>query len=620
MVLKGTDTTFTSDTTMNWIRMNTRLLASNSATSIWKQQWKVTFVDPEYKGPSVAEFIQDDLALNPKCYRVNAAFSTSFDGFAKDLIVDDARDEDQCREVREALGFHKDHPFDVEVRDSFHQHQCDPFFTGVDHYTEALSAPPKFQMVEYTPVEYEAVEYEGEKYLTVDYEEFSKGDDLGDLTETAWPDLYIPEPGLGDLTGIFDDTDQAENQDSLIALDLAHLKLSQALQAAEHVWDLTTNELDDVCDDTGESQICAGASLGIACFPNVPRLICSVSRKIGKKFAYYILVYTTIAFQAIDNEMAMATIDPNAEFYDYYYSRATYHNTKHYNEWNEKALDAIRLNMKDQHTEMKRQLQERHKDIANHVGQDIADSHNALGQAIVDAQNDIGQGIVDSQNALGQGIVDAQNALGQDIIDTSNYITVQHNVLSEWLYKNLCIIYKELGGHCAAAIGPLPENQAHIPMQLYWPKGKLNMMEKIDQLQTTLPIAVQDNLMLDYIENANVSSAGGQKTINDKIDALSSYVEDMQAKMDALSNGIESKVDALSNGIESKVDALSNGIESKVDASSNHLRDKVDAVENKMDVLVDGKVNDIEIKVDAVQVELKELKDMMTNLIGMMAN
>ena len=134
------------------------------------------------------------------------------------------------------------------------------------------------------------------------------------------------------------------------------------------------------------------------------------------------------------------------------------------------------------------------------------------------------------------------------------------------------------------------------------------MMEKIDQLQTALPIAVQDNLMLDYIENANVSSAGGQRTINDKIDALSSYVEDMQAKMDALSNGIESKVDASSNHLRDKVDA----VENKMDVLSNDVRDKVNAV--------DGKVNDIEIKVDAVQVELKELKDMMTKLIGMMAN
>ena len=124
------------------------------------------------------------------------------------------------------------------------------------------------------------------------------------------------------------------------------------------------------------------------------------------------------------------------------------------------------------------------------------------------------------------------------------------------------------------------------------------MMEKIDQLQTALPIAVQDNLMLDHIENANVSSAGCQRTINDKIDALSSYVQDMQAKMDALSNGIESKVDALSNGIESKVD------------------DKMDAVENKMDVLS----NDVRDKVGAVQEELRELKYMMTKLMEMIAN
>ena len=37
-----------------------------------------------------------------------------------------------------------------------------------------LQAPPKFEMVEYTPVEYEAVEYEEEEYVTIDYEEFSR--------------------------------------------------------------------------------------------------------------------------------------------------------------------------------------------------------------------------------------------------------------------------------------------------------------------------------------------------------------------------------------------------------------------------------------------------------------
>jgi chaperonin cofactor prefoldin len=280
------------------------------------------------------------------------------------------------------------------------------------------------------------------------------------------------------------------------------------------------------------------------------------------------------------------TLGVDKAIYGYYYSRANYHNTKQYNMWNEKALNAIRLNMKDQHTEMKRQLQERHKDIANHVGQDIADSQNALGQAIVDAQNALGQGIVDAQNALGQGIVDSQNALGQDIVDTSNYITKQHNVLSEWLHDNLCIIYKALNGNCARAIGPLQENQAHIPMQLYWAEGQLNIMEKIDQIQTTLPLALQDNLALEDVENANVSGDGGLNTIKGKMDTLSNYVKENVNQMDA--------------------------VESKVDALSNDMQDKVDAV--------DSKINAVESKVDAVQDELRELKDMMAKMMGMMMN
>ena len=172
------------------------------------------------------------------------------------------------------------------------------------------------------------------------------------------------------------------------------------------------------------------------------------------------------------------------------------------------------------------------------------------------------------------------------ITDASNYITEQHNALSEWLHENLCIIYKAMGGHCAAAIGPLPENQAHIPMQLYWPEGKLNMMEKIDQLQTTLPLASQDNLELEDVDNANVSSDGNINTIKGEMATLSSYVKENVNQVDA---------------VDSKVDA----VEGKVDALSNDMRDKVDAVDSK---------------VDAVQDELRELKDMMAKMMGMMMN
>ena len=150
--------------------------------------------------------------------------------------------------------------------------------------------------------------------------------------------------------------------------------------------------------------------------------------------------------------------------------------------------------MKNQHMEMKRQLQERHKDIANHVGEDIADAQNASGHAIVEAQNDLGQGIVDAQNALGNYIVDAQNANGQAIVDASNYITLQHNTLSQWLHSNLCLLYQALNGTCSEFIGPLEEDQVFIPVELSWPEGQPTMAERLEQIQSRLSLGAPDDM------------------------------------------------------------------------------------------------------------------------------
>ena len=138
------DKNITSDSSVNnWIRKNTRFLASNSVQPEWKQEWAVSFIDSDYNGPSLEEFIPDDSnsngPSNTKCYNVSSAFSPSFESFARELAINDAADEDQCRKVREELGFDKDHPFDVEVKASFNEHKCDPFFTGIDNGMEALS-------------------------------------------------------------------------------------------------------------------------------------------------------------------------------------------------------------------------------------------------------------------------------------------------------------------------------------------------------------------------------------------------------------------------------------------------------------------------------------------------
>ena len=125
------NSTATSDTSLNWKRLNTRLLADTDQSE-WKQEWTVSFVFTGYESTSLQEFVQDD--TNPStCYNVSSAFSAAFDAFANNIAIEDAADEDQCRKVREELGFDKDHPFDTEVRDNFLQHQCDPFFSGIDY-------------------------------------------------------------------------------------------------------------------------------------------------------------------------------------------------------------------------------------------------------------------------------------------------------------------------------------------------------------------------------------------------------------------------------------------------------------------------------------------------------
>ena len=200
---------------ISWKRINTRLLELGMGESEWKQDWSVSFVTPGYEGQAPSNYTQDgtddplEINSSPQpvkkttrsplstishvwqmfteigetdtvCYKTNPAFSASFENFARDLVIEDPSDEDQCRQVREDLGFDKDHPFDTEVVDKFREHLCDPFFTTNDHISghdqesSGLNGPPTFEMAEYTPVEYEAVEYEeDEVFTTIDYEQFT---------------------------------------------------------------------------------------------------------------------------------------------------------------------------------------------------------------------------------------------------------------------------------------------------------------------------------------------------------------------------------------------------------------------------------------------------------------
>jgi hypothetical protein len=190
VIVKNTDNTLslinktgTVETNqISWERINTRLLGINETG--WKQDWTVSLIASEYDGATLHDVFVNSEGGSSVCYKTNPAFSASFENFASNLVIRDPSDDDQCRQVREDLGFDENHPFDTEVVDKFMEHMCDPFFTGVDHVSDrvsfdpassGLSGPPKFETVDYTPVEYELVEYGDEKeFVTIDYEQFTK--------------------------------------------------------------------------------------------------------------------------------------------------------------------------------------------------------------------------------------------------------------------------------------------------------------------------------------------------------------------------------------------------------------------------------------------------------------
>ena len=82
-----------------------------------------------------------------------------------------------------------------------------------------------------------------------------------------------------------------------------------------------------------------------------------------------------IAFDILDEKYELETLGPNHAIYGYEYSKATYFNTKHHFVWNAENLKVMKANMFNQHSEMKKQLQERHQEMTNHLGNDVRQMH-----------------------------------------------------------------------------------------------------------------------------------------------------------------------------------------------------------------------------------------------------
>ena len=159
------------------------------------------------------------------------------------------------------------------------------------------------------------------------------------------------------------------------------------------------------------------------------------------------------------------------------------------------------------------------------------------------------------------------NSSASFIADAQNYITSQHNVLGEWLHKNLCAIYEQTGGSCDNAIGPLQEGQSFFPVEFHWPEGQPSMVERLEQVHRDLSV-INIDAAAKMSTHVNTSEAMSTESINYQLSDLTSELEsrfkDSQTEMQVQVRTVEvklSNMDVEVSSIEAKLSALEEKLE-----------------------------------------------------------
>merc|ERR1719491_2275113 len=373
-----------------------------------------------------------------------------------------------------------------------------------------------------------------------------------------------------------------KNTEQLTGLQDLWLKL----EYAKVVLDQLHSFLGDI-----EENVCAAipdVACGLACVNTPAKAFCYVAAIALSSAAHLILVGADIAFQTVNREFETDTLGPDEAIEGYEYSKATYEDLQAHNKWNHGALTNINRNIQSQHTSMRQHLQDRHSAMEEHIGEDISESRNALGQAIISSQNAIGEALVDAQNANGQAIVDARNAMSD-----------QHNAMLEWLQMNFCGLCKELACACENFIGPLEDDQTHIPLHLHWPEGQETLMEKLHQIEMKGDSVQED---IQRALGTGEEDARNLRSIGMETEALTK----IKVQVDA----IEGNMKLIVGKVDLTVKGNMQAVQGKVDAIDSNMQ----AVQGNMQA-VQGNMKAVKDKVDAHSAETKQMKHMMLQLI-----
>ncbi|KAL7552860.1 hypothetical protein ACHAWF_016105 [Thalassiosira exigua] len=317
-----------------------------------------------------------------------------------EVHIYDPSDLDQCKQARRALGYDETYPGDKKVCETFRSMRCDDFFLDLAWVDEEArsSAIPKYEQIVYKEMVYpedkplymkeltpfEAPENAMPKPVGKDTKDVLKA--LGQEKRTL---QYLTGQAYDVLNKFADEFKLFEEQankgcEAMENVYLAHTAVYETQAQSCKVVDVQTggftNPVYPPCQTTALGLL-KTAKLSQAKWKACTQKmnVTKILQKISKLTLWAAVQGLKSRLLVLDERLRNLTTGAADDLETHRYTVAGYNLLQSFNKWMYESVGSVNVNMVEQHTQMRKELQKRHEDITNDVNQYTTCMANHLG-------------------------------------------------------------------------------------------------------------------------------------------------------------------------------------------------------------------------------------------------
>lgn len=143
-----------------------------------------------------------------------------------------------------------------------------------------------------------------------------------------------------------------KGKDELNVLQKHWLNLQHSTFAFEQLYTFQNDFFGDICNINPDTLP--------FCAPNFLKIACNMKKLAVRGVMYVTLLGNSIALEVVDRDYQLSTLSPNDAVYAMEFTKATYKDMDIFKTWSYDSLVKINTNMENQHTSMRKHLQDRH--------------------------------------------------------------------------------------------------------------------------------------------------------------------------------------------------------------------------------------------------------------------